>query len=758
MSTSYETFLASKQPVVPMVGFAPVLPPTGALKMWQRSIVQRALKAGRHALFEDCGLGKTPQALEWARHVAHHANGKVLILTPLAVAAQFVREGEKFGIPCRYAGSAADVACDITVTNYERLDKFDTRDFAGVVLDESGILKAFAGKVKRELVEAFADTQYRLACTATPAPNDVTEIGNHAEFLGVMKSSEMLARWFINDSGEAGVYRLKKHAESDFWRWVASWSVALGKPSDLLDVEGRPYSDEGYDLPPLTIREHVVSIDDAPDPEKGVLFRHVTVNATTLHRELRKSLAERCTRAAEIVRTEPGEPWLLWCTTNAEADALMEALPDATEVRGEMDADEKAARLLAFAEGRIRVLVTKGSLAGWGLNWQHCRRVVKLASNFSFEQFYQEVRRCWRFGQTSEVVVHVICASGEERIRAVVAEKQEGHARQRARMVAAQREVQLDELAARRAQIGEGLITMREGQGWKMHHGDCVEGMGVLPDNVHDLNLHSPPFSSLYIYSASLRDMGNCRDDDEFFHNYKFLIPQILRTLKPGRLCLVHCKDLPDYRSSSGAVGIRDFPGEIIRAFESARIPGDDATRFKYASRVTIWKSPVTEMQKTKSHGLLYKTVRENGSFTRQGLPDYLLSFRKLAAGVDVCPDPVKHTPEDFPLEDWQEYASPVWMNVDHTDTLNVAIARAADDEKHLAPLPLGIVRRAVRLWTNPGDVVCSPFAGIGSEGVGALELGRRFEGFELKDSYFAKACENLDAVTRQSSLFGDAT
>lgn len=748
----YATFLAKKQPTVPIVGFEPG-PFSRGIFDWQCAVVARALRAGRHAIFEDCGLGKTVQSEEWARQVVERIRGEVLILTPLAVTQQFVAEGARFGIPVAYAAHPNAISAAITVTNYERLDAFDTSRFAGVVLDESGILKAYSGKVKNQIVDAFAKTPFRLACTATPAPNDVTEIGNHAEFLGVMKSSEMLARWFINDSGEAGVYRVKKHAAADFWRWVASWSVALGKPSDLLDVDGRPYSDEGYNLPPLTIREHVVAKEEAP--ADGQLFRHVTVNATTLHRELRRSLIERVAKAAELVRAEPSEAWILWCTTNEEEEALTDAIPEAVPVRGSMDAEEKARRLAAFARGEIRILATKGSLAGFGMNWQHCARVVKLASNFSFEDFYQELRRCWRFGQTREVVAHVICASGEERIRAVVAEKQAGHIEQRKQMVAAQREVQLEALAERRAEIGEGYLETRQGEGWKIHHGDCVEVMRGMPADSVGLNLHSPPFSSLYIYSASLRDMGNCRDDAEFFANYRFLIVEILRTLKPGRLCVVHCKDLPQYRGSSGAVGIRDFSGEIVREFTDARL--SDGSRFQFASRVTLWKSPVTEMQKTKSHGLLYKTLRENATFTRQGLPDYLVVFRKVAASIgDVCTEPVTHTPEEFPLSDWQEYASPVWMDIDHTDTLNVQIARAGDDEKHIAPLPLPVARRAVKQWSNPGDLVFSPFTGLGTELVAALELGRRGEGAELKDTYFETACANCDAVTAQRSLFGE--
>lgn len=747
--TDYDDFIRSKAPAVRPVGFEPG-PIHAPLFAWQAAIVRRALRLGRTALFEECGLGKTPQSLEWSRQVVQHSQGRVLLLTPLAVAAQFEREGQKFGIPCAYARRQEEATTDIVITNYERLHEFDAASFAGVVLDESSILKSYSGTVKQALQSAFARTPYRLACTATPAPNDVLELGNHAEFLGVMTSHEMLARWFINDSMEAGKYRLKGHAETDFWRWVASWAVSLSGPADLLDENGHPFPDQGYRLPPLHIHEHLVQRVEQ-GPADGELFRNVTINATTLHRELSISLPERAALAAKLVRAEPHEPWVLWVTTDEEADAVHAHLPEAVEVRGSMPAELKAERLDGFARGAFKYLITKGRIAGFGLNYQHCARQVKMASNFSFENWYQEVRRSWRFGQQREVHVHVLCASGEERVRQNVAAKEEAHRIQQERMVAAQRALQLEELGGLRASV-VAAHHIERGRDWVLHHGDCVQVIKTIPDNSHGLHIFSPPFANLYTYSASLLDMGNCRDDAEFFQQYAFLIPELLRTLKPGRICAVHCKDLPRYRGSSGAVGLKDFPGDLRRAMES--YVAADGSFFVYASRVTIWKSPVTEMHKTKSHRLLYKTLRENASFSGQGLPDYLLMFRKVAPG-DECPEPVTHTREEFPLELWQEWASPVWMTVDMTDVLNVQVARAAEDEKHLAPLQLDVVERAVRLWSNPEDVVFSPFAGIGSEGVKSLELGRRFEGVELKESYFRRACRNLEQAGAQGDLFG---
>ncbi|MFN7133791.1 MAG: hypothetical protein ACK4N5_17070, partial [Myxococcales bacterium] len=401
---------------------------------FQRDIVSWAIRRGRAAIFADCGMGKSLMQLEWARQVTLATGGNVLVLAPLAVAGQTVREGERFGIPARYCRSQVEVQPGITVTNYERLDAFEPAAFAGVVLDESSVLKAFMGKTKRALIGAFADTRFRLACTATPAPNDVVELGNHAEFLGVMESSQMLSRWFINDTMAAGNYRLKGHAEEDFWRWVASWAVSVASPADL------GHDATGYVLPALELVEHLVRGGGAA-PRDGELFGHVSVNATNLHRQLRETTAQRVAKAAELVRAEPSEAWVLWCNTNHEADALVAALPEAIEVRGSESPEEKEEKLTAFSECRSRLLITKPSIAGYGLNWQHCARHLFLGLSFSFEDFFQAVRRSYRFGQRRPMQVHVLTAEGLANVRATVAAKQEAHRRQQERMAAAMREV-----------------------------------------------------------------------------------------------------------------------------------------------------------------------------------------------------------------------------------------------------------------------------------------------------------------------------
>jgi DNA modification methylase len=290
-------------------------------------------------------------------------------------------------------------------------------------------------------------------------------------------------------------------------------------------------------------------------------------------------------------------------------------------------------------------------------------------------------------------------------------------------------------------------LDVTHGTDYTLYNGDCCEVVSSLPDNSIDMAIYSPPFSNLYIYSDSERDMGNCKDDEEFLEHYRFLVKHLYRVLKPGRLCLVHCKDLVNYKGRDGKAGLRDFPGDLIRVHL--------AEEFAYHSRVTIWKDPVIEMQRTKAHGLLYKQLRTDSTFSRQGMAEYLLGFRKWAAeGEEEMIKPVTHTKDSFELDKWQQWASPVWMDIRQTNVLNVQAARDNQDEKHICPLQLDVIERAVVLWSNPGDTVLSPFAGIGSEGYVSLQLGLRFVGVELKESYYKQACKNLENALAQSRLF----
>lgn len=403
----YQTFLQSKRTVaqtsgidVPLDAIHPELFP------FQKVLVQWALRKGRCALFEDCGLGKTFQQLSWAHFVYFHTNKDVIILAPLGVIAQTISEGQKLGIavhPCR---SQSDVRPGLNITNYEMLQHFDPSWFAGVVLDESSLLKSYMGIRKRVLVESFKDTPYRLACTATPAPNDHMELGNHSEFLGVMPSSEMLMRWFINDTMSNGKYRLKGHASKDFWQWVSSWAVSLRKPSDL------GFGDDGFVLPELKMIHRYVGTDITQDVPEGQLFRAPTMSATNLHKEMRLTAADRAQAVADLVNNSD-EVWTVWCNTNYEADELVKRIPDAVEVRGSESIAVKERKLTDFTQGKSRVIISKASICGFGLNWQHCHNVAFVGLSYSFEDVYQAIRRSYRFGQSMPVNVYIVAADTE---------------------------------------------------------------------------------------------------------------------------------------------------------------------------------------------------------------------------------------------------------------------------------------------------------------------------------------------------------
>lgn len=394
----------------------------------QRHSTEFALRAGCSALFLDTGLGKSFCALEWGRVLVEHTNKPIIMLAPLAVGPQHQREADKFGIEAHYIREPHEIkGPGVWITNYERIDKFDVDDFAGVVLDESSILKSFTGVTTRKLIGAFAETPYRLACTATPAPNDHMELGQHAEFLGAMRGMEMLSRWFVNDTQTASQkWRLKKHSVDAFWDWVASWSRCIAKPSDI------GFSDEGFDLPELVMHQHIVEADrsiDSGEEKDGQqrMFRLPETSATSIHKEKRLTVDARADMIAEVVENDALEPFIVWCDTDVEADAITSRIDHAVEVRGSMKPDVKEDRLVGFSEGQFRVIVTKPSIAGFGLNWQHCARQAFVGLSFSYESFYQAIRRSWRFGQTRPVHVHVAMADTEKAIWEVINRKAGDH-------------------------------------------------------------------------------------------------------------------------------------------------------------------------------------------------------------------------------------------------------------------------------------------------------------------------------------------
>lgn len=387
-----------------------------ALFDWQQVVTKWGLKTGQAAYFEDCGLGKTAQQLAWGEEVSKRTNMPVLILAPLAVAPQTAKEGLKFNIPVNIAENQADIKPGINITNYEKLDKFDAEAFSGIVLDESSILKSYMGKTKRLICDKFKDVPYKLACTATPAPNDLMELLNHAEFLGIMRSSEALSVWFIADQRKSGTYRLKGHAQKDFWQWVSSWAVCIEKPSDI------GFSDEGYLLPALNEYDEIIPTDLLDKDFDNGLIRKIDLSATGFYKEKKRTLPGRVKRCAEIAQAS-NEQFVIWCDTNDEADALKKLLPEAIEIRGNHKLEIKEKAALDFIQGKTRILISKPSIFGFGLNFQNCSNSIFCGLNYSYESYYQAVRRFYRFGQTKAVNIWRVLGSTEKNILDVIERK-----------------------------------------------------------------------------------------------------------------------------------------------------------------------------------------------------------------------------------------------------------------------------------------------------------------------------------------------
>lgn len=587
MSGDYQQFLQAKTITIPPMGIEP-REPHASLFDFQRDIVKWSLRLGRSAIFADCGMGKTRMQLEWSRQIP----GDVLILAPLAVAFQTVREGEALDLPVQYCRSQSECRAGINITNYEMLEHFDP------------------------------DAQ--------------------------------------------------------------------------------------------TLQERIGARRD--------------------------SLNERVGKCAELVNRS-SETWFIWCNLNSESDLLETLIYESVQVKGSDSREFKEKTLMDFVNGRLRVLISKPSIAGFGLNMQVCHNMIFVGLSDSFESYYQAVRRCWRFGQKQVVNVYIITSKTEGAVVKNIQRKEADAERMAANMVQHMSAINSENIRGLGRTLDHYFEDKTEGKNWTLYLGDCVEVMRTLEDDSLDFSVFSPPFASLYTYSASMRDMGNVKNHHEFFEHFQFVIKEIYRTLKPGRNVSFHCMNLPTSKTRDGVIGITDFRGQLIRAFQTEG--------FIYHSEVCIWKDPVTAMQRTKALGLLWKQLKKDSTMSRQGIADYLVTMRKPGDN----PNPVSHTAENFPVDQWQKWASPVWMDIDPGDTLQYRAARENNDERHIAPLQLEVIRRAILLWSNPGDLILSPFAGIGSEGWVAIKNDRRFVGIELKRSYWNLAISNLKAAEQEKEV-----
>jgi len=684
---------------------------------FQSYAVKLALKKGRFALFEDCGLGKTRQQITWAYEVVNFTKRPVIILAPLAVVGQTIQEGKIIGIEVMemdYSENQLDLPAGIYISNYEQLENLKANEFAGMVLDESSIIKNFEGAYRNLLIENFTHTPYKLCCTATPSPNDPMELGNHAEFLNVMPYNEMLAMYFVHDGGETAKWRLKGHCEKLFWDFVSSWAIMLSKPSDI------GFSDEGYNLPPLEYKEKMIVTEKK---DNGTLFNDTAISATTHNAELRLTKIVRLEEVAEIVKSRSDESFIIWVKQNEEGETLRKLIPEAIEVSGSDSPAYKRDKLLSFANNGFRILITKVKVGGFGMNFQSCHNMIFASPDFSFEGLYQAIRREWRFGQKNTVNVWLIVTDTMQNIIQSIKRKQaQFEEMQKAMQISMNSSFKHKNKMKRENKIYQSELA-------DLRLGDSLQLIDTLKEESIGFSIWSPPFPELYVYSDELEDLGNCKNYNEFEQFFSFIPPKLFRVMQSGRNVAIHCMDTPIQKGKEGYIGLRDFSGMIIKLMTDAG--------FIYHSRVTIWKDPVTEMQRTKALGLLHKQVKKDAAMSRVGIPDYLLVFRKPGEHLN----PVKC---DIPVDLWQQYASPVWMDIDYGNTLNGRKAHDGKQEKHICPLQLDTINRSIHLWSNKGDTILDIFNGIGSTGFCAITHDRKYIGFELKETFYNESVKNI--------------
>ena len=714
---------------------------------FQRDITRWAIRKGRALIAADTGLGKTFCQIEWARLVSN----RTLIIAPLSVARQTVREAKKIDVEVKYVRHQSEVDGDgIYITNYEMIEHFDAERFPAVVLDESSILKALDGSTRKLLTDMFAQTPYRLCCTATPAPNDISEIGNHAEFLGVMTHNQMLATFFIHanhvketaielGNGKRAVvrkkqpgakgqeWRLRNHARDTFYRWLASWCMSIRKPSDL------GYKDDGFILPALNIQPYYEDADFVPE---GQLFFTGMKGIQDRTRIRRGTLSKRLERTLDLVQSND-EQWVVWCGLNDESHAIIRQLGDGIEVEGSDTPEFKAQAIEDFQDGKYRVLVVKPRIAGFGLNLQNAHNMAFLGLGDSWEMYYQCIRREWRFGQKHPVNVYIVLSEMEREIFSNVMRKEGMAAEMKEELINMAREYEEQELGLKGKADDSPYQEMKvEGETWTALLGDSAKRLAEIADETIDLSIYSPPFADLFTYSNSPRDLGNSQDWSEFFNHYAFIIREVLRVTKPGRTSCVHTADIPALLTKDGYIGMRDFPGAVIRAHEHEG--------WIYTGYAVVAKNPQAQAIRTKSKALLFAQLRKDSADSRPAILDRVLFFRK--PGDNAIPiTPVINSEIDN--EKWIEWAGGIWTGIHESDVLRYHDARDLNDEKHICPLQLGTIERCLKLYSNPDELVLSPFMGIGSEVYQAVRFGRRGIGIELKPSYFDLAVKNLKTV-----------
>lgn len=721
MLVEYKDFLKTKLDYGYSDGIKNIVLPE-KLFDFQKAITKWACQKGRCAIFADTGLGKTFMQLAWAQNIVKETNGKVIIFAPLSVNEQTIEEGKKIFIEVsRYDEQDNQ---HIKICNYENLEKINPSDYLGVVLDESSILKSIDGVTRKNLIQFAQGIKYRLACTATPAPNDISEIANHTEFLGILKREEMLAKYFVNRENKGTGWEIKGHAVNAFYKWMATWAMFVKYPSDL------GFSDEGFKLPGLNIEGKFFAYEFKKEDE---LFSMGLKGIEDRIKIRKKTISTKADKIAEIVNTDKTQS-IIWCGLNEEADVLSRSIKNSINLKGDDSDEEKIQAIRDFKSGKIKVLITKPKIAGFGLNFQNCHNVHFFGMSDSYESYYQCIRRCYRFGQKHNVNVRLWLAGDERDILTNVLRKEKTAQEISSQVIKYIRDYEKEEIKVTVHEKERYMTDETKTKNYHVYLGDSCEVMKTLKSDSIDFSIFSPPFASLYTYSSSERDLGNCQDDDEFFKHFAFIIKELLRITKEGRLVAVHCMNLPTKKVKHGYIGLIDFRGDIIRAFQKEG--------FIYHAEICIQKNPQAAAIRTHAKGLMFKQMHKDSSESRMGLADYVCVFKK--PGESVIP-----VQSDVNNEEWIKFAHPIWTDIRETHTLNAREARSEKDEKHMCPLQLDVIERCIRLWSNKHDTVFSPFMGIGSEGVMAIKFDRVFKGIELKKEYYETAIKNLERICK---------
>lgn len=810
---SYLDFLRTKIVAAPKSGIlvtANEINP--ALKPHQRAAVKWALEGGRRALFEKFGLGKTAQELEFCRLAVEHTGGKALIVLPLGVRQEFQRDAVQLlgmGEP-KYIRTMAEAEANagkIMLTNYERVRDGDIEParFTACCLDEASVLRSFGSKTYQTFLDKFKGVRFKLVATATPSPNRYKELIHYAGFLEVMDTGQALTRFFQRDSTKANNLTLYPHKEEEFWLWVSTWGLFLSKPSDL------GYSDEGYALPPLEVRTHIIrdNYGEAENKDGQIKFTNdAAMSLTEASREKTASISRRVQKAKEIIDSEPDEHFILWHDREAERHEIKRIIPEAVDIYGSMDYDERERRVIDFSEGRTRIFATKKELSGSGCNFQrHCRRAIFVGIDYDFNDFIQAIHRIYRFLQKGQVVIDIIYTEAEQEIYRVLMEKWRRHDELEARMGEIIRKHGLARNAAAQMERSIGVERMEvRGKNFTVVNNDCVEETARMEENSIDLIHTSIPFSNHYEYTPSYNDFGHNENTARFFEQMDYLTPQLLRVLKPGRVAAIHVKD----RVLFGSVTGTGMP--TMEPFHAMCIQHYMKHGFAYFGMITVVTDVVRENNQTYRLG--YSEQCKDGTKMGVGCPEYVLLFRKLPTDRSkaYADEPVKKSKEEYSLGRWQLDAHAFWRSsgdrllkpeelsrlglselqrrfkafcrehvydyeghVEMQDALAdkgklsktfMTIPPASDipevwddvnrmktlntsqssrrQQLHVCPLQFDIVDRIINRYSNPNDLVLDPFGGLGTVALEAMKLGRRGYSIELNPDYFRDAVAYL--------------